>query len=169
MLPILVNLFNHILNIGQFPKSWCEAIICPLYKGKGNPHDVKAYRGISLLNMAGFVLTKLLNNRLKLWATGEGLFFEEQSGYREGYSTADNLFCLQSVLQNYLSKPKGRLYCLYVDFSTAFDCVQHDVLWYVLAKNGLHGRVLNVLKSMYSQLESCVRTDECLSQNFNVW
>ena len=33
-------------------------------------------------------------------------------------------------------------------------------------KNGLHERVLNVLKSVYSQLESFICTDEGLSENF---
>ena len=42
-----------------------------------------------------------------------------------GPSTIDNIFTLQSLAQKYLSKPGGRFYCLYIDFSKAFDRIRH--------------------------------------------
>ncbi len=37
------------------------------------------------------------------------MFYEEQAGYRSGYSTVDN-FILQSVAHKYITKQKGRMY-----------------------------------------------------------
>ena len=34
--PILVVLFNKIINTGHFPRMWCEAVLTPLYKGGDN-------------------------------------------------------------------------------------------------------------------------------------
>ena len=33
--PSLTELFNHCIDIGEFPKEWKSAIVTPLYKNKG--------------------------------------------------------------------------------------------------------------------------------------
>ena len=56
-----------------------------------------------------------------MWGNVYSKFYEEQAGFREKYCTVDQIFVLNSVVQKYLSRPKGRFYCAFVDFSTAFD------------------------------------------------
>ena len=73
---------------------------------------------------------------------------------------------MQAFFQKYLSKPKGRFYCIYVDFSKAFDSVPHSLLWYKLYKSGLHGNIMKVLQDMYKQAVSCTLTPEGLSEHF---
>ena len=46
---------------------------------------------------------------------------ESQAGFRSGYSTVDNIFTLQSLIQKYLSKPNVRFHVLYVELKKAFD------------------------------------------------
>ena len=46
---------------------------------------------------------------------------EAQAGFRNGYCTTDNMFTLHELIQKYLSKKKGRLYVLFIDFEKAFD------------------------------------------------
>ena len=53
------------------------------------------------------------------WGNVYSKFYEEQAGFREKYCTVDQIFVLNSVVQKYLSRPKGRFYCAFVDFSTA--------------------------------------------------
>ena len=43
---LLVNLFNDILNNGQFPDIWTEGIIIPVHK-QGSRLDTDNYRGIT--------------------------------------------------------------------------------------------------------------------------
>ena len=45
----LVDLFNAILNSGNFPSQWSEGYIVPLFK-KHDPSDVNNYRGITLVS-----------------------------------------------------------------------------------------------------------------------
>ena len=77
---------------------------------------------------------------------------EEQAGFGRGYSTIDNAFILynrqrlyrlqyttplsftidnafflQSVINKYLSKKRGKLYVAYVDFRTAYDSIQLNI------------------------------------------
>jgi len=69
-----------------------------------------------------------------------------QSGFRKGYSAVDNIFCLQAMVQKYTSKQGGRLYCLYVDFTKAFDKINHRVLFCALEKKGIHGTFIESFK-----------------------
>ena len=75
-------------------------------------------------------------------------------------STIDNIFTLMSMGQKYLSKKGGRFYCLFVDFSKAFDRVNHVELINSLIRKGVHGKFLNLLISMYSSLCTCVKVED---------
>ncbi|MEW8545659.1 MAG: reverse transcriptase family protein [Candidatus Thiodiazotropha sp.] len=85
---------------------------------------------------------------------------EAQSGFRPGYSTVDNLYCLMTTVQKYLSKKGGRFYFLFVDFSKAFDSISHEKLIKCLIRKGVGGKFLKLLISMYNDLCSCVKTSE---------
>ena len=113
------------------------------------------------------IFTKILNERFINWAKENNVDKQEQAGYCRNYSTIDQIFNLQSLVQKYMCKSKGRCYVLMVDFSKAFDTVPHALLWYKLMKLGVHGRVLNVLRSMYKGFKSCVRMPEGLTDYFD--
>jgi hypothetical protein len=102
--PSLVVLYNHILQTGVYPKKWCEGIICPIHK-TGEKHDANNYRGISLLNVMSKVSTKIISDRLVVWAESNNKLCEEQCGFSHGYSTKDNCFTLQAMVQKYISRP----------------------------------------------------------------
>ena len=86
--------------------------------------------------------------------------------YMPDRCTVDHIFCLYAIGQKQLCQKGGRCYMLFIDFSKAFDRVQHKFLWYRMITYGLHGNVLRVLRSMYSQLKSCVRTPQGLTEFF---
>ena len=163
--PLLLSLFNAILNLGTYPEEWCKAIICALHK-KGSHFVKDNYRGISLLVVCSKIFTKVVNNRLLSWSETEKKIHECQGAYMPGRCTTDHIFSLYAVGQKQLCHRGGRCYMLYIDFSKAFDRVQHKYLWYRAISYGLHGKVLRVLRSMYSQLKSCVRTPQGLTEFF---
>jgi hypothetical protein len=49
-------------------------------------------------------------------------------------------------------------------FSTAFDCIQRNILFHVLIKNNVNCKTLRLLRSMYSQLKVCVKTNIGLTE-----
>ena len=50
--------------------------------------------------------------------------------------------------------------------SKAFDRIPHDCLFYRLIKEGVHGRMLKVLQSMYEKLRSSVRVEGGIAKYF---
>jgi hypothetical protein len=56
---------------------------------------------------------------------------ENQSGFRQSYSTLDNIFSIFTPFQILKSKKK-KLYCAFIDFEKAFDRVWKDDLFHKL-------------------------------------
>ena len=73
---------------------------------------------------------------------------------------------LQSLIQKYLCRKKGRFYVAFIDFTKAFDSIPHKLLWHKLIDTGVHGKLLNVLRNMYSKLNSCVQSATGLTDSF---
>ena len=58
---------NLILESGHMPDDWCQSVIRPIYKNKGDIDDPNNYRGISLLSCFGKLFTRCLNRRLTIF------------------------------------------------------------------------------------------------------
>ena len=159
LIPMLLFVFNAIFDAGVFPKEWGKGIIVPLHK-KGSFQDPNNFRGITLLDSIGKIFTFILNQRLTKWADMMDKITECQAGFRRGYSTIDNIFVLHVMVQKYLCKSKGRFYCVFIDFSKAFDSVNHNLLLYRLCLEGIGGKMFNILKSMYQEVKSCVKAKQ---------
>ena len=153
---ILLILFNKIFELSWFPENWAESILCPIFKS-GSLLDPNNFRGISLIDVFNKILTGMLYTRLSNWSNQYSKIDESQAGFRRGYSTVDNLFTLMSMGQKYLSKKGGRFYCLFVDFSKAFDNIDHVELMNCLIRKGVHGKYLKLLIKMYGNLCCCVK------------
>ena len=160
----ICKLFNKIYDMSYFPEEWAEGYIIPLHK-KGSANDVENYRGITLLSILGKLFTRVLNNRLSEWAENYYVLIEAQAGFRPGMGTTDNIFVLHGLITHILNQG-SKLYCAFVDFTKAFDYVVRENLWYKLIKFGLRGKVLNIIKSMYSSVKSRVKHCNKLGNEF---
>ena len=154
ILPLLLSLLNAIFDHGVYPDIWSEAIIVPIHK-RGPNDNPDNYRGIALSSALSKVFTHILSRRLQKWADLHDLIREEQAGF----STVDNIFVLHSIISKYLRAHK-KLYVGFVDFKKAFDTVNRNILWNILRKNGVSGKILNVLIAMYRSARYCIRRCE---------
>jgi len=79
------------------------------------------------------------------------------------------MFNPNAVIPKYTSKRHGRLYVFFIDFFKAFDKCKHQQLWCSLVRKGVkeNSILLSVLKSMYSQLSSCVKLPNRLTGYFD--
>ena len=99
------------------------------------------------------------------WEKEYNIVTDAQFGFRSGLSTVDAIFVLQSLINKTLNGKK-RLYCCFVDFQKAFDSIDRQKLWYKLFHIGIRGKCLDVIKSLYSNVKSCVKYDGVVSEHF---
>jgi hypothetical protein len=75
----VTSLYNGCLRKGCFPKRWKKARVIPITKpGKENCNDTSKYRPISLLNVGGKVLEKLLISRIMYFLNSKDLLNPNQ-------------------------------------------------------------------------------------------
>ena len=165
-LKILVRLYNILFNYSIFPTSWCVSIIVSIFKS--GPKSVPGnYRGISLLSNLSKVFTGILNCRIVCWSEAKNIIAECQAGFRQGRSTIDQIFILKTIVDKYLFHKKGCFYCMFVDFSKAFDTVNRDYLIYTLIKQGMHGKMIKLVREIYSKVQATVQTKDGLTKLFD--
>ena len=164
LLPCLHKLFNSLFISGYFPEIWTKACIVPIFK-KGDANNANNYRGISLVSCFGKLFTGVLNNRILKWEKEYNVLTDAQFGFRNGLSTVDAIFVLQTLINKTLSKKK-RLYCCFVDFQKAFDFVDRCKLWQKLVHVGIRGKFLKIVTSLYENIRSCVKYQGVLSEYF---
>ncbi len=92
---------------------------------------------------------------------------ESQAGFRQGYSTVDNIFILQSLVQRFLGIKGRKMYGLFVDFRKAFDSIQRDKLWTLLDQHDVSDKMKNLLRSIYENVKVCVRSNNEMSESFS--
>lgn len=166
--PLIVNLFNKIIEKKYWPKEWETSIIIPIYK-KGKKENPANYRGISLLPVLSKILTKALGERLTERVEGEGLISKLQAGFRRKHSTIDNLILLDAIIQKTIRKKKRRLYACFVDLKAAFDNVNRAILWRKLEDKKIDPEDIAMLKAIYNNVKSQVKiSSNKISQTFEV-
>ena len=83
----IIALYNGCL---RFPTRWKRARVIPIVKpGKNTSDDVSKFRPISLLNVGGKVLEKVLINRINHHAISHPFLNTHQYGFRPQKSTVD--------------------------------------------------------------------------------
>ncbi len=93
----LLGIFNNIFGIEKPPADWIQSITAMIYK-KGDSKDPMNYRPISLLNHLLKIFTQIIQTRLSAWADENGSLPACQAGFREGRSTEDQVFCLNTAI-----------------------------------------------------------------------
>ena len=159
-------LYSRCFELYAVPRTWYKAIIHPILKTEKSPLLPLNYRGISLMSTVCKVFSAILNNKIVLYAEINGIYVDEQNGFRRLKSCLDHLYVPNTILRN--RKQQGlHTYCCFVDFAKAFDSVNHTMLWHKLLTNGVNGSMINTIKSLYSNLQSCARVNGQLTDWFS--
>ena len=107
----------------------------------------------------------IINNRLVYYRRISNEEDPFQNGFKEKSRTIDDAFILNGIIENY--KALGQPLCIrYVDFKFAFDYINRNALLFKLLKRGVTGKMLRILKSMFSKAKSCAKWNGSLSEAF---
>lgn len=146
------------------PKEWSNIIIKILYKNKGDKMNLENYRPLALANCLAKIFTQILYARAVKWCKCNISLPTWQAGFREDYSCLDNIFTLNSVIQLKLKNERGKLYALFMDFKSAFNTIDHDILWQKLKDMGFSSKFVRILNSIYSKANIKISDSNKLSE-----
>ena len=88
-------------------------------------------------------------------------------GFRPSMRTSNNIFVLKTLIDKQFHKNK-KLYTCFVDFSKAFDTIWRKGLIAKLNSFGIEGKMLNIIKDLYSGTNGHVTVGEFMSDNFKM-
>lgn len=141
----LVEMFNNVWLGGTLPESMQSAVITLLPK-KGNLHDIKNWRPVSLLNTDYRILSKTLSNRLS--CVMPSIIKSYQSCGVPGRSS-DHLKLLLKLMEKFILEKGIKAAFVAYDFEKAFDRMDHKWLLRVLSKFGFGKRIINLISAIY--------------------
>ena len=148
-------LINLSFNTGIFPDIFKLAIVQPLYK-KGDPNDYGNYRAISLLCSFSKVFELAIKDQLSSFLYQNDLLSGCQHGFSKNKSTESALCEFQDLIVNALDNKQYAL-GLFIDFSRAFDVVDHEILLNKLDRYGVRGVALNLFSSYLNNRTQIVK------------
>ena len=83
----------------------------------------------------------------------------EQAGFRSGFSTTDHLQTVNKILEKSQEFRLG-LYIAFVDFTKAFDSVEHPCVLDALLQQGIEKKYIRLLAKIYSNNKAKIKTDK---------
>ena len=162
----LSSLINKSFECGEFPSMLKLAKVIPLFKS-GSKMETSNYRPISLLPIISKIFEKIMYTRLRSYLDKEKIFYDRQYGFQKGKSTENAILDLQA--QIITSLENGEIPCtIFLDFSKAFDTVNHNVLLKKLEHYGVRGNVLQWFSSYILDRKQRVQLNDNLSDCINI-
>ena len=161
IIQVLVNIFNSSFLDCIFPDAWKISTVLPLPK-KANINTFGELRPISVLSPVSKVLEKIMAKQIREHIVKYNILPERQSGFRPKYScTTALLDVIDDIL---LDIDKGETTTLILlDYSKAFDKINHKLLIIILRHIGLSDSAINLIKSYLSNRMQMVKTTKGVS------
>ena len=80
-----------------------------------------------------------------------------QAGFRKDRGTRDQLANICWIIEKAKEFQKNIYFC-FIDFTKAFDCVDHNKLWKILKEMEIPDHLTCLLRNLYAGQEATVRT-----------
>ena len=125
------------------------------------------YRPITIIPVFSKVFERLLDKSLNNFAEKKNLFPHLQFDFREGLGTCDALLTITNFVQKALDCG-CEVHMVGLDFSAAFDHVNHKVLIFKLRQLGVGGPFLSILTEFLSNALQRVVDDSQFNDYRNV-
>lgn len=141
----LATFFNKCYEQEVFPDQLKIAKVLPVYK-KGCRTNIKNYRPISLLPTISKIFERVIKVRLVRHLQENNILSKRQFGYQTNIGTNDAMEALIDDVTTNLNNHR-KVAGLFLDLSSAFDMVDHQIIIQKLNHYGINGKVLKLLDS----------------------
>jgi len=151
----LCYIINLSLITSEYPTAWKRAKVVPLPKSSTTRLSGPNSRPISLLPAFSKVMEKVVSSQISDYFRVNDLMSPYQHAYRKHHSTCTAL--LHLVDDWYRKIDQGNIVgVIFLDFSAAFDLVDHSFLLQKLACYGFSDTAVHWMNSYLAGREQCV-------------
>ena len=127
-----------------------ESVIQSIVNQKEKKTNINAY-----IFHVSKVLLKILHARLQHYMNQE--LPDIQAGFRKGRGTRDQIVNIHWVKEKTRELQKNIYFC-FIDYTKAFDCVDHNKLWKALREMGIPDHLTCLLRNLFAGQEATIRT-----------
>ena len=80
-----------------------------------------------------------------------------QARFKKGRGTRDQIANIHWIIEKAREFQKNTYFC-FIDYTKAFDCVDHNKLWIILKEMGIPDHLTCLLRNLYAGQEATIRT-----------
>src|SRR5688572_9420072 len=130
------------METGEWPEDWKRSVFIPLFK-KRDARECENYRTIALISHTSKILLKIIHKRIK--NTIERELPVNQAGFRKSRGTRDHIANMRWIMER--QREYGQeIHICFIDYSKAFDCINHDLIWKTLIEMGIPKHLIQLLR-----------------------
>ena len=126
------------------------SVFIPIPK-KGNAKECSNYCTVTLISHASKVMLKILQQYMN-WELPH-----VPGKFRKGRGTRDQISCICWITEKTREFQKN-IYFWFIDYTKAFDCVDHNELWEILKEMEIPDHLTCLLRILHAGQEATVRT-----------
>ena len=130
---MLHSICQQIWKTQQWPQDWKKWVFIPVPK-KGNAKECSNYLTVARISHTSKVMLTILQARLQQYMNHE--LPDVQAGFRKDRGTRDQLANICWIIEKAKEFQKNIYFC-FIDFTKAFDCVDHNKLWKILQEKSV--------------------------------
>ena len=152
------------LDDGVMPEETLLSIITPIYKGEGKGESAN-YRPVALTNHLTKVFERVVRRQIITHLEENLLLNITQHGFTQGRLTITQLLSYYDTVLTMLEERQDKsVDVIYLDFSKAFDKVDHRILLKKMSKLGVDGKLIKWLETFLTKRVQRVRVEGHLSE-----
>ena len=137
----------------QWLQDWKWSVFIPIPK-TGNAKECLNYHTIAPISQVSKVMPKILQVKRQQYVNLE--LPDAQAGFRKGRGTRDQIADIHWVIEKGRELQKNIHFC-FIDYTKAFDHVDHNKLWKILKEMGIPDHLTCLLRNSYAGQEATVR------------
>ena len=161
---IITHIFNCSLKSGVVPKAWKKAYITPVPKVRNASEyrDFADLRPISVTSILSRLVEKIVVRKYLLPRMDDEQM-SDPFAFRPTGSTTAALITLLHTVYSMFDQGNDYVRCVLIDYSKAFDVVNHEILLNELGTLGLHDSIFKWIASFLTGRSQAVKIGAFIS------